>query len=103
MKLYTHTYVHMHTRIKIFSNAIINITFFLRRQTAMKIQKEIATVLCIYIFLMNASTNKAFNTITAPIRFFSVYAQNLSYKIYRIYRASRITLLCIIFLVIVRL
>lgn len=71
-------------------------TFFLRQKTA--IQKGIATVLCIYIDyihilnIMNASTDKAFNLVTAPIRFFfcsrtGFVIKNISFHIYR---ASRI-------------
>lgn len=99
----SYIYTHIHTHVLKYSRTQLYFTFSLRRQTAMEIQKGIATVLYIYIFLMNVSTDKAFNTITAPIRFFFAHAQDLSYKIYHIYRASRITLLCVIFLIIVRL
>lgn len=69
--------------------------FFLRRKTAMEIQKGIATVLCIYIdyihILNECQHRQSFNILTAPIHFFCSCIGFIIKNIpFHIYRASRI-------------
>lgn len=102
---YNYTKLYTHTRIKIFSNYIL--LFFLRRKTAMEIQKGIATVLCIYIdyiHILNECQHRQKLSISSqPLYVFFLLTHRIYHKKYTVsYLQTINNHCCVIFLIVVK-